>query len=148
MPVIANLMIWKANGKVILFTGTWLVADIKHSSDGENYTSSLIFDSLRFSGIRLFRDMQMLPDSMQSFTPLVQGVAQSNALITVSQNGYTIYQKRGSPGPFTIADLQLSGSGSDLDVSIKEADGSVRSFWCPTLPCPICCNPVFQISIL
>ncbi|ETJ39807.1 Fimbrial usher protein, partial [human gut metagenome] len=33
------------------------------------------FDSLRFSGIRLFRDMQMLPDSMQSFTPLVQGVA-------------------------------------------------------------------------
>ncbi|WP_436409072.1 hypothetical protein, partial [Escherichia coli] len=23
--------------------------------------SSLIFDSLRFSGIRLFRDMQMLP---------------------------------------------------------------------------------------
>ncbi|MFP1463761.1 fimbria/pilus outer membrane usher protein [Escherichia coli] len=31
--------------------------------------------------------MQMLPDSMQSFTPLVQGVAQSNALITVSQNG-------------------------------------------------------------
>ena len=51
---------------------------------GENHTSSLIFDSLRFSGIRLFRDMQMLPDSMQSFTPLVQGVAQSNALITVS----------------------------------------------------------------
>lgn len=60
---------------------------------GENHTSSLIFDSLRFSGIRLFRDMQMLPDSMQSFTPLVQGVAQSNALITVSQNGYIIYQK-------------------------------------------------------
>lgn len=89
----------------------------------------------------------MLPDSMQSFTPLVQGVAQSNALITVSQNGYIIYQ-RGSPGPFTIADLQLSGSGSDLDVSIKEADGSVRSFWCPTLPCLTCCNLVFQISIL
>lgn len=114
---------------------------------GENYTSSLIFDSLRFSGIRLFRDMQMLPDSMQSFTPLVQGVAQSIALITVSQNGYIIYQKR-FPGPFTIADLQLSGSGSDLDVSIKEADGSVRSFWSPTLPYPTCCNLVFQISIL
>lgn len=89
----------------------------------------------------------MLPDSMQSFTPLVQGVAQSNALITVSQNGYIIYQKR-FPGPFTIADLQLSGSGADLDVSIKEADGSVRSFWSPTLPCPTCCNLVFQISIL
>lgn len=74
--------------------------------------------------------MQMLPDSMQSFTPLVQGVAQSIALITVSQNGYIIYQKE-VPPPFTIADLQLSGSGSDLDVSIKEADGSVRSFLVP-----------------
>ncbi|MCV5626677.1 fimbria/pilus outer membrane usher protein, partial [Escherichia coli] len=75
--------------------------------------------------------MQMLPDSMQNFTPLVQSVAQSNALITVSQNGYIIYQKEVPPGPFTIADLQLSGSGSDLDVSIKEADGSVRSFLVP-----------------
>lgn len=42
--------------------------------------------------------MQMLPDSMQSFTPLVQGVAQSIALITVSQNGYIIYQKEVPPG--------------------------------------------------
>ncbi|HGG1902045.1 TPA: fimbria/pilus outer membrane usher protein, partial [Escherichia coli] len=108
---------------------------------GENYTSSLIFDSLRFSGIRLFRDMQMLPDSMQSFTPLVQGVAQSNALITVSQNGYTIYQKEVPPGPFTIADLQLSGSGSDLDVSIKEADGSVRSFLVPYSSVPNMLQP-------
>ena len=108
---------------------------------GENYTSSLIFDSLRFSGIRLFRDMQMLPDSMQSFTPLVQGVAQSIALITVSQNGYTIYQKEVPPGPFTIADLQLSGSGSDLDVSIKEADGSVRSFLVPYSSVPNMLQP-------
>ncbi|EOM2392440.1 fimbria/pilus outer membrane usher protein, partial [Escherichia coli] len=108
---------------------------------GENYTSSLIFDSLRFSGIRLFRDMQMLPDSMQSFTPLVQGVAQSNALITVSQNGYIIYQKEVPPGPFTIADLQLSGSGSDLDVSIKEADGSVRSFLVPYSSVPNMLQP-------
>lgn len=83
----------KANGKVILFTERGWSQILSTVQIGENYTSSLIFDSLRFSGIRLFRDMQMLPDSMQSFTPLVQGVAQSNALITVSQNGYTIYQK-------------------------------------------------------
>lgn len=108
---------------------------------GENYTSSLIFDSLRFSGIRLFRDMQMLPDSMQNFTPLVQSVAQSNGLITVSQNGYIIYQKEVPPGPFTIADLQLSGSGADLDVSIKEADGIVRSFLVPYSSVPNMLQP-------
>ncbi|WP_426759897.1 fimbria/pilus outer membrane usher protein, partial [Pseudomonas aeruginosa] len=62
-------------------------------------------------------------------------------LITVSQNGYTIYQKEVPPGPFTIADLQLSGSGSDLDVSIKEADGSVRSFLVPYSSVPNMLQP-------
>lgn len=58
------------------------------------------------------------------------------------------FTKKRFPRPFTIADLQLSGSGSDLDVSIKEADGSVRSFWFPTLPCPICCNRVSNFDFI
>ncbi|WP_218654501.1 fimbria/pilus outer membrane usher protein, partial [Salmonella enterica] len=27
------------------------------------------------------------------FTPLVQGIAQSNALVTIEQNGFVVYQK-------------------------------------------------------
>ncbi|WP_233638687.1 fimbria/pilus outer membrane usher protein, partial [Citrobacter cronae] len=71
---------------------------------GDMYTSSDIFDSVRFRGVRLYRDMQMLPNSKQSFTPVVQGIAQSNALVTVEQNGFVVYQKEVPPGPFSIAD--------------------------------------------
>ena len=98
---------------------------------GDMYTGSDIFDAVRFRGVRIWRDMQMLPNSKQNFTPVVRGIAQSNALVTIEQNGFVIYQKEVSPGPFAIDDLQLAGGGADLDVSVKEADGSVSRYLVP-----------------
>lgn len=92
--------------------------------------------------------MQMLPDSMQSFTPLVQGVAQSNALITVSQNGYTIYQKRGSPDHLLSQICNFRAAALISMSALRKQMVVFVPFWFPTLPCPICCNTVFQISIL
>lgn len=69
---------------------------------GDQYTSSEIFDSVRFTGVRLFRDMQMLPNSKQNFTPLVQGIAQTNALVTIEQNGFVVYQKEVPLAPFPL----------------------------------------------
>ncbi|WP_407198575.1 fimbrial biogenesis outer membrane usher protein [Citrobacter portucalensis] len=103
---------------------------------GNMYSSSDVFDSVRFTGIRLFRDMQMLPNSKQNFTPLVQGIAQSNALVTIEQNGFIVYQKEVPPGPFSIADLQLAGGGADLDVTVREADGSVTTYLVPYASVP------------
>ncbi|MRS13616.1 fimbria/pilus outer membrane usher protein [Enterobacteriaceae bacterium RIT691] len=103
---------------------------------GDMYTSGDIFDSVRFRGVRYFRDMQMLPTSKQNFTPIVQGIAQSNALVTIEQNGFVVYQKEVPPGPFAIADLQLAGGGADLDVSIKEADGTVTTYLVPYASVP------------
>lgn len=108
---------------------------------GDMYTSSDIFDAVRFRGVRLFRDMQMLPNSKRNFTPVVQGIAQSNALVTIEQNGFVIYQKEVPPGPFAIADLQLAGGGADLDVSIREADGSVTSYLVPFAAVPNMLQP-------
>ncbi|EOZ3810240.1 TPA: fimbrial biogenesis outer membrane usher protein [Citrobacter youngae] len=108
---------------------------------GDMYTSSDIFDAVRFRGVRLYRDMQMLPNSKQNFTPLVQGIAQSNALVTIEQNGFVVYQKEVPPGPFSIADLQLAGGGADLDVSIKEADGSVTTYLVPYAAVPNMLQP-------
>ncbi|TKU33103.1 fimbrial biogenesis outer membrane usher protein, partial [Citrobacter sp. wls718] len=108
---------------------------------GDMYTSSDIFDAVRFSGVRLYRDMQMLPNSKQNFTPLVQGIAQSNALVTIEQNGFVVYQKEVPPGPFSIADLQLAGGGADLDVSVKEADGSVTTYLVPYAAVPNMLQP-------
>ena len=108
---------------------------------GDMYTSSDIFDSVRFSGVRLFRDMQMLPNSKQNVTPRVQGIAQSNALVTIEQNGFVVYQKEVPPGPFAITDLQLAGGGADLDVSVKEADGSVTTYLVPYAAVPNMLQP-------
>ena len=108
---------------------------------GDMYTSSDIFFSLRFSGVRLFRDMQMLPNSKQNFTPRVQGIAQSNALVTIEQNGFIVYQKEVPPGPFAIADLQLAGGGTDLDVTVREADGSVTTYLVPYASVPNMLQP-------
>ena len=108
---------------------------------GDMYTSSDIFSSVRFTGVRLFRDIQMLPNSKQNFTPLVQGIAQSNALVTIEQNNFIVYQKEVPPGPFSIADLQLAGGGADLDVTVREADGSITTYLVPYASVPNMLQP-------
>lgn len=129
---------WKSN---TLFLERGIPQILGTLCAGDMYTSSDIFDSVRFSGVRLYRDMQMLPNSKQNFTPLVQGIAQSNALVTIEQNGFVVYQKEVPPGPFSIADLQLAGGGADLDVSVKEADGSVTTYLVPYAAVPNMLQP-------
>ncbi|WP_420259561.1 fimbria/pilus outer membrane usher protein, partial [Klebsiella pneumoniae] len=47
------------------------------------------------------------------------------------QGSNIIYQTTVPPGPFTLQDVYPSGYGSDLEVSVKEADGSVEVFSVP-----------------
>ncbi|WP_415915772.1 fimbria/pilus outer membrane usher protein, partial [Serratia marcescens] len=47
-------------------------------------------------------DINMRPNSQQGFSPIVRGVAQSNALVKVLQNGNLIYQENVPPGAFTL----------------------------------------------
>ena len=65
----------------------------------------------------------MLPDSLQGYAPTIRGVAQTNARVTVRQNGYIIYNTYVAPGPFALDDLYPTSSGGDLEVTITEADG-------------------------
>ena len=89
-----NPGVWKSNTLYLERGFAQLLGTLRV---GDMYTSSDIFDSVRFSGVRLFRDMQMLPNSKQNFTPRVQGIAQSNALVTIEQNGFVVYQKEVPP---------------------------------------------------
>ncbi|SPY78527.1 fimbria/pilus outer membrane usher protein [Providencia rustigianii] len=98
---------------------------------GDTSTPSEIFDGIQFRGIQLQSDESMLPNSMKGFAPVVRGIAQSNAEVTVKQNDYVIYQSYVSPGAFEIDNLNSIGSGGDLTVTIKEADGSERSYIVP-----------------
>ncbi|MDC9588240.1 fimbrial biogenesis outer membrane usher protein [Xenorhabdus sp. XENO-10] len=95
---------------------------------GDNFTSSELFGGIEFRGIQLASDENMLPDSQNGFAPTVRGIAQSNAQVTIKQNGYVIYQTYVAPGAFEISDLYPATSSGDLEVIIKEADGKERRF--------------------
>jgi outer membrane usher protein len=79
----------------------------------------------------------MLPDSQRGYAPVVRGVANTNARVTISQNGIRLYETTVAPGAFVISDLYPTGYGGDLQVSVTEADGSVRSFAVPYAAVPL-----------
>ncbi|NHV26696.1 fimbrial biogenesis outer membrane usher protein [Burkholderia sp. D-99] len=108
---------------------------------GESYTSGELFDSTQFRGVQLASDDRMLPDSVRGFAPVVRGVANTNARVTIRQNGLTIYETTVAPGAFEIDDLYPTGYGGDLIVQVTEADGSVHQFSVPYAAVPMSLRP-------
>lgn len=107
---------------------------------GETSTGSVasqVLDGFSFRGVGLMSSDAMIPGSMNGFAPVVTGIARSNARVTVTQNGYTIYQANVAPGPFRFDDLSGSGTGGDLEVSVTESDGSVHGYRLPYSSLPV-----------
>lgn len=104
---------------------------------GESSTPSDVFDSLSFTGAQIASDDDMLPDSLKGFAPRIRGVAHSNAQVVVRQNGYVIYQNYVAPGAFEINDLYPTGGSGDLNVTVKETDGSEQHFVVPYASVPV-----------
>lgn len=98
---------------------------------GESYTNSDIFDSIPFRGAMLRSDESMVPYSQYGFAPVIRGIAQSQALIEVRQNGYLIHTVSVAPGAFALADIPVIGSGGDLQVSVIETNGKNQVFTVP-----------------
>lgn len=98
---------------------------------GDSYTDGAVFDSYGIRGVQLGTDDRMLPQSLQGYAPVVHGVAQSNAKVTVRQNGMVLYETTVAPGPFTLNDLYPTGYGGNLLVTVTEADGHVTTFTVP-----------------
>ncbi|MBC0547502.1 fimbrial biogenesis outer membrane usher protein [Escherichia coli] len=114
---------------------TWIQRDIAALRSqimiGDTWTASDIFDSTQIRGARLYTDNDMLPASQNGFAPVVRGIAKSNATVIIRQNGYVIYQSAVPQGAFEITDLNTASTGGDLDVTIKEEDGSEQRFTQP-----------------
>lgn len=115
--------------------GTSLQRDIKTLKSeltmGDAYTSGEVFDSFQFTGVQLASDENMLPDSQRGFAPTIRGVAHSNARVIVRQHGYIIYETYVAPGAFVINDLYPTAQSGDLEVTVRESDGSERKFTQP-----------------
>lgn len=107
---------------------------------GENYLSSGIFDSWRYSGVSLATDDRMLPPALRGYAPEVTGIAKTNAKVTVSQQGRVIYESTVPAGPFRIQELSSAVNGK-LDVNVQEEDGSTQHFQVDTATIPYLTRP-------
>ena len=95
---------------------------------GDSTTPGNFFDAFQFRGVQLASDDGMLPDSQQGYAPTIRGVAQTNARVTVRQNGFVVYSTYVAPGPFVLDDLYPTSTSGDLEVTITEADGRETKF--------------------
>jgi outer membrane usher protein len=127
------------------FSNTYLARDVRdwHSRllMGEASTGGDVLDTIPFRGVQLRSTEQMMPARLRGFAPSIAGVANSNARVTVRQNGYVVYETYVAPGPFEIKDLYQAGMSGDLAVAVTEADGSVRSFVVPYSALPVMLRP-------
>ncbi|WP_339070050.1 fimbria/pilus outer membrane usher protein [Pseudomonas idahonensis] len=98
---------------------------------GQFYTPGNLFDSIPYNGVQLSSDERMLPDAMRGFAPVVRGVADTTAKVSIRQRQNLLYETTVPPGPFAIDDLNNAGYAGDLDVTITEADGRTKSFVVP-----------------
>lgn len=104
---------------------------------GDSTAPSDVYDSVPFRGFQLKSDDDMLPSSTRNYAPVVRGVARSDALVTIRQNGYVVYETSVAPGAFEITDLASTGGAGDLDVTVKEADGSEQHMTVPYASLPV-----------
>ncbi|AOA58703.1 fimbria/pilus outer membrane usher protein [Acinetobacter larvae] len=98
---------------------------------GESYSPGEHFNSFAFTGLQLNSEDRMLPETATGYAPVIRGIAYSNAVVEVRQNKQLIYQTTVNPGAFAITDLYPTGSGGDLQVTVREADGQTQQFNVP-----------------
>lgn len=109
-------------------------------SVGEQFLNSNVFNSFRFTGMNIRSDERMLPPALRGYAPQIQGVANDNAKITVSQDGRIIYETTVPAGPFLIQDLSNAVKGK-LDVRIEEQNGKISSYQINTSATPYLTRP-------
>lgn len=70
---------------------------------------------------------------------VIEGIAHSQAQVEVRQNGSLIHTTVVPAGPFSLNDVRRLNNRSDVEVTVKEADGSERSFTVPAAMLGIAC---------
>jgi outer membrane usher protein len=108
---------------------------------GQTNTTGQFLSGLSYTGVEIASDERMLPSSQQGYAPIVSGIAKTNALVEVRQNGAIIYQTTVSSGAFEIRDLNPTSFNGDLEVTVREADGSISTFNVPFSAVPDSVRP-------
>ncbi|TDN54073.1 outer membrane usher protein [Buttiauxella sp. JUb87] len=110
-------------------------------SAGQFYTDSQMFDGISLLGLSLESEDQMHPDNTLNWAPVIRGVAETNARITVTQDGRTLHQASVPAGPFAIDSILPANTGGELLVTVQESDGRIRRFSVPFSTVPQLLKP-------
>ncbi|MGV3345637.1 fimbria/pilus outer membrane usher protein [Enterobacteriaceae bacterium LUAb1] len=132
---VRNDLTWhKSQGQSAEWNSSQLYAQHDYSSlgggqltVGHTTSSGSGVDSVPFVGMKIDSDQGMLDPLFTTYSPAITGIANSPATVTVRQYGKVIYQQNVPQGPFSLTDFNRSGNGN-VDVEIREADGSTRYF--------------------
>ena len=98
---------------------------------GDAYSNGDLFNSVAFRGAMLASDDRMLPESQRGYAPVIRGVAETNAKVTIRQGGNIVYETTVPPGEFKIEDMYNSSFAGDFVVQISEADGRQKQYVVP-----------------
>lgn len=102
---------------------------------GKSQTASTLLPDFGFYGMALRSDSNMVPWSVRGYAPVISGVANTNARITVKQGSYTLSSQIVPPGAYSLNNINPIGNG-DLTVIVEEENGArtVRTYPVTTLP--------------
>ena len=98
---------------------------------GDTYSSGAVFNSIKLRGAKLQSSQLMRSNLYNTYAPSIQGLADTDAVLTITQNGNIIYRKSIQAGPFNITDYYPLGNGGNLYVDVMGSDGNKKSFVVP-----------------
>ncbi|SFO11914.1 outer membrane usher protein PapC [Xenorhabdus japonica] len=93
---------------------------------GESSFNSNLFSGWSYTGLGIESDERQLPPKLRGYAPQINGIADTNARVTVTQQGRILYETTVPPGPFSIQDISSAVRGI-LDVKIAEQNGTIKT---------------------
>lgn len=92
---------------------------------GQTHTGNSLVGSSSYKGLGITSNSSMEPGDV-GYSPVFSGIAQSDARVTLVQNGNAIYSELVPPGPFEIRNVSLLSRG-DVLMTVTENDGTSRT---------------------
>lgn len=118
-----SMSVTKQSVDIPMVTATRALYDWKADlTVGKTSTGNSLIGGSSLLGIGLASNSSMLANKV-GYNPIFSGIANSDARITLSQNGNIVYSEMVPPGPFDISNINLISSG-DVTMTITETDGS------------------------
>lgn len=82
----------------------------------------------QITGVQVLNEQAL---QVEGQSAVIEGIANSQAQVEIRQNGALIHSTVVPAGPFALTNVRRLNSRSDVEVTVKEADGSERRFTVP-----------------